>query len=46
MFDMTALNFADKYDADAPPYEASTLVRDSYNSRFLALFLARLEYAC
>lgn len=38
VFDMTALNFSDKYDADAPPYEASTLVRNSYNSRLLASF--------
>lgn len=38
VFDMTTLNFTEMYDAHAPPYEASTLVRNSYNSRFLAFF--------
>lgn len=36
VFDMTTLNFTDKYDAQASPYEASTLIRNSYSSRFLA----------
>lgn len=35
VFDMTALEFVDQYDALAAPYEASTLIKTYYDTRFL-----------